>query len=285
MADAAFSAEVAGGVIRGVRAGSGDPLLVLHGGPGMSDYTAMFASELAGWDVVRYTQRGTAPSSAEGPFTAAGHVCDALAVLDHLGIDETVVLGHSWGGYLAVRLAAAAPDRVRGLVVVDGLGAADDGGLEAFGANMVARSSPEALAKVAESDERAAAATGAAERDACALEGLRQMWPAYFADPAAAPPPPDDLRLSHECYLQTMASVIAERSGGQVASQLAGYAGPVEILAGTGGPMPAQVSQATAALFSDARVTELPQAGHFTWHECPGSVSEALARLAARLGS
>ena len=46
--------------------------------------------------------------------TYAGHV---IALLDHLGIDQTVVGGVSLGGNVSLLVAAQAPDRVRGLVV------------------------------------------------------------------------------------------------------------------------------------------------------------------------
>jgi pimeloyl-ACP methyl ester carboxylesterase len=46
--------------------------------------------------------------------TYAGHV---IALLDHLGIDETVVGGVSLGGNVSLLVAAQAPERVRGLVV------------------------------------------------------------------------------------------------------------------------------------------------------------------------
>lgn len=107
-----FEVTVPGGILAGVRSGRGDPLLVLHGGPGLSDYSGMFADELTGWDALRYTQRGVDPSTTAGPFTVGQHVSDALAVLDQHGIGTAVVLGHSWGGYLAMQLAAAASLRL-----------------------------------------------------------------------------------------------------------------------------------------------------------------------------
>ncbi len=39
------------------------------------------------------------------------------------------MLGHSWGGYLAMQLAARAPGRVNALVLADTLGAMGDGEL------------------------------------------------------------------------------------------------------------------------------------------------------------
>jgi len=102
MDDSPLTVSVPGGQLVGVRSGLGRPLLVLHGGPAMNDYSDWFAAELAGWDALRYTQRGVAPSVTEGPFTIEQHVSDALAVLDQHDVAAATVLGHSWGGYLAM---------------------------------------------------------------------------------------------------------------------------------------------------------------------------------------
>ena len=88
--------------------GDGPPLLFLHGGPGLSDYLSnMPAGETAGWRRIGYTQRGLSPAPVDGPFTVAQHVADAISVLDAEGLDQAVVLGHSWGGFLAAVLAGA----------------------------------------------------------------------------------------------------------------------------------------------------------------------------------
>lgn len=50
----------------------------------------------------------------------ARHADDVAALLDELGVDRCVVVGHSMGGYVAVTLAARHPERVAGLVLVDG---------------------------------------------------------------------------------------------------------------------------------------------------------------------
>ena len=48
--------------------------LILHGGPGMSDYTSSLADELVEeFTVYRYQQRGLAPSTTDGPFTVETH--------------------------------------------------------------------------------------------------------------------------------------------------------------------------------------------------------------------
>ena len=164
----------------------------------------MLGDETDGWRRISYTQRGLAPSTTDGPFTVAQHVADAVAVLDALGLEDAVVLGHSWGGFLAAVLAMEHPDRVRGLLLVDPLGIVGDGGYERFEAQLVARTPEDARAKADELDQRAMAGEGT-EDDA--LESLRLVWPAYFNDPATAPPMPDDIRLTVPGYSQTFEDV------------------------------------------------------------------------------
>lgn len=280
MSDVQFKVTVPGGTLAGARGGRGDPLLVLHGGPGLSDYSAMFADELIGWDALRYTQRGVDPSATVGPFTVGQHVSDAVAVLDQHGIGTAVVLGHSWGGYLGMQLAAAAAGRVRALVLVDTLGAVGDGGFAAFAEELTARTSSQTLARLAGLDGLAIASA-----DAAALESLRLSWPSYFADPSVAPAPPDGLRMSRACYASTFESISAAQATDMLPALLAQFSGPVEIVAGGASPFPDDVAKSTGALFRDAQVSVIDDAGHFPWVERPGCVAAALRRIAARLAA
>src|SRR6266540_6246960 len=95
-----FRAPVPGGEIAGWVSGSGPPALLLHGGPGLSDYLEDLAAELSAvMTVARYQQRGLAPSVIEGDRTVEGHVADAVGVMDALGWDRAWAIGHSWGGH------------------------------------------------------------------------------------------------------------------------------------------------------------------------------------------
>ena len=55
-----------------------------------------------------------------GPYGIDVHVGDILALLDALGLERVVLVGHSLGAYIAARLAASHPQRVRSVVLVDG---------------------------------------------------------------------------------------------------------------------------------------------------------------------
>src|SRR5205823_534256 len=105
-------------------------------------------------ECVRCTQRGVSPAPVDGPYTVAQHVADAMLVLDDTGVANAIVIGHSWGGYLAAQLAAAYPNRVVALVSIDGVGLVGDGGWAAFDRHFEDALFAPAAARVAEIDRR-----------------------------------------------------------------------------------------------------------------------------------
>ena len=77
------------------------------------------AERLAGrYRIVRYDKRGHGLSEATAPpYALTDHVGDLVALLDHLGIEKTAVVGLSVGGLIAQGLAALHPERVAALVL------------------------------------------------------------------------------------------------------------------------------------------------------------------------
>jgi pimeloyl-ACP methyl ester carboxylesterase len=271
-----FLVPVPGGSITGWATGDGPPVLVLHGGPGLSDYTAPLAAELAdGFRVLRYQQRGLAPSVTSGPFSVDQHVADAMDVLDAAGADRAYVLGHSWGGHLAMHLAVRHPGRVLGLVIADPLGAVPDGGASEMGQNLSGRIRPELAARAQELDERAMAGEGTPEE---AMESVAIVWPGYFSSPDKAPPMPP-LRLSVECYAETLASVQEHFGQRTLERSLPALTMPAVFVLGADSPIPPSYGAATAALIPGARVQVEENCGHFPWIEHPGSVRKALEQV------
>jgi pimeloyl-ACP methyl ester carboxylesterase len=272
-----FATNDGGPVIGGLRAGSGPPVLLLHGGPGLGfDYLRELADELTQEnDVAWYQQRGLAPSAETGPFTVAADIDDARRVLDALGWRQAYVVGHSWGGHLALHVAAAIPERLRGVLAVDPLGSVGDGRWPEFDEEMFRRT-PEAMrARARELDELTTA--GAAD-DELALEQMRLVWPAYFADPESAPPMPE-LRMASERSAQMGRSIVAELPG--LEARLPQIRVPVGFVHGSLSPMPVAASTDGADRIPGAWVDVVDGAGHFVWVEAPGAVSAALRRLTA----
>jgi len=69
--------------------------------------------------VVALDIRGHGDSGREPPWDVDTHVADVFETLDSLGIERPTWVGHSFGGRLVATAAAAAPQRVRRLVLLD----------------------------------------------------------------------------------------------------------------------------------------------------------------------
>lgn len=271
-----LSIATSSGELVGWVAGDGAPVLLLHGGPGLSyEYLDGLAAELGeGFRVAAFQQRGLDPSTTDGPFTIAQAIDDVVAVLDALEWSRALVAGHSWGGHLVLRLAAAHPERLLGALAIDPIGVVGDGGTAAFEAEMAARTPKEGRERATQLDERAMTGEGTPEDG---LEGLAIMWPAYFGDPDNAPPMPP-VRMSVEAY-SGLAKEMAEGAD-EVARALAAAEVRYGVIAGGASPIPwGQAARATAELSPDAFLIVVPGSGHFLWLEAPGSVREALQRL------
>lgn len=100
--------------------GQAGPAVVML--PGLGGTTSVFqpqAIELAGTcRVVRIDLCGSGRSPVGDGISVERHAADVLAVLDALGVDRAVVVGHSFGTVVARTLAARHPERVAGLVLL-----------------------------------------------------------------------------------------------------------------------------------------------------------------------
>lgn len=102
--------------------GSGEPVLLLHGGL-LADENTPLLNEPALTDqyrVINYHRRGFAGSShPDGQAQISDQVADCLGLLEQLGVDKAHVVGHSLGGTIAIQLALDAPDLVHDLALME----------------------------------------------------------------------------------------------------------------------------------------------------------------------
>lgn len=110
-------AEVNGAQIAYDVAGSGPPVLLLHAGIGdRRMWDAQVPAFAEHFTVIRFDARGFGETRMPAvPF--APHA-DAIALLDHLGIERAHFVGVSMGSQTAIEAAIAAPERVSALVAV-----------------------------------------------------------------------------------------------------------------------------------------------------------------------
>ena len=102
--------------------GAGPPLLALHGLASSGHWYDRVAPHLcSNYRVISPDQRGHGKTTqAKGGYDWPTLASDLAGLMDRLGMDRAAVLGHSWGGHVAVALAAYHPKRVSSLVMIDG---------------------------------------------------------------------------------------------------------------------------------------------------------------------
>ncbi|MEL7448751.1 MAG: alpha/beta hydrolase [Pseudomonadota bacterium] len=106
-----------------VEAGSGEPLVVLHGlGSCAEDWEEQVARFDGSYRVIVPDLRGFGlTDKADGPYSVAGFAADVSGLLAQLGVERFNLLGFSMGGAVAFQLALNAPDAVQSLIIVNSL--------------------------------------------------------------------------------------------------------------------------------------------------------------------
>ncbi|NQY55375.1 MAG: alpha/beta hydrolase [Ilumatobacteraceae bacterium] len=115
-------ADVNGQRIRFEDTGGDGPVVVLSHGFLMNH--TMFDAQVAAlrdeYRVIAWDERGFGDTEFDGqPFTYWDSARDLLALLDHLVIERAVLGGMSQGGFISLRAALLAPERVAGLILLD----------------------------------------------------------------------------------------------------------------------------------------------------------------------
>jgi lipase len=97
----------------------GPPVLAVHGVTGHAARWVVLERELPELRWVAVDLRGHGRSPWVPPWGIEQHVADLTAVVDDLGLERFAVVGHSFGGAIAVHLAHALGDRVTRLALLD----------------------------------------------------------------------------------------------------------------------------------------------------------------------
>ena len=108
--------------------GKGEPILVVHGGPGMDhSYFLPHLDELAdSYQLIYFDQRAAGKSSFDldsSQMSMEIMVEDMEAIRQHFALDKVNILAHSWGGLLAMWYAKSHPEKLKRLMLVNTIAA------------------------------------------------------------------------------------------------------------------------------------------------------------------
>lgn len=249
--------EVAGISVEVLIAGSGPPLLFLHGG----DYVAQnrpFLDRLAQhFRVVMPRPPGFGATERPPWFRTVGDIAYlCLDLLDRLDLRDTTVVGSSFGGWIALEVAVRSTARTSRLVLIDTLGLKFGGREERDIADIYALPADEVLRRTfsdparfvpdyAQLDESELQAI-ARDREATVLYG----WKPYMHSPA----------LSHWLHRVTVPSLVLWGDKDGIVAP--GY------------------GEKLAAALPHARFERIAGAAHYPQIEQPDAVAEHIARFA-----
>jgi proline iminopeptidase len=256
--------------------GTGPPVVLLHGGPGLWDYLAPLAALLDDtFTVIRFDQRGCGRSTGGGPFTVAQAVDDMDQVRAVLGFDRWAVAGHSWGAELALRYAARHPDRTTAIAYIAGAGAGNDF-WGAYAAERDRRLGPDRERLAALSAIPANDRTPEQERERCLLQ-----WRPGFSP--TSEPAQHALALWNTRPSEAAVNVTAnrelwtDRGTEDLRVAAARITCPVTMLFGADDPRPWTASDSLlAALPNVSRRIVFDRAGHAPWAERPADTRDVI---------
>ena len=243
---------------------SGCVLIAINGGPGLTSSYMWDMERLAGADcaVLTYDQRGLGKSSqptdpdSTASYTLEKYAADVEAIRQAVGAERLHLMGHSFGGIVAMQYAILYPERVASLIFYGG-GPPTWKDIEIAQQSFSAR--VELLTQTGVIPPRSEWADG----------GSDPTLPANFSDPTFTFPkdalggPPE---FSQEVSSLTYPNLV----GMDLRAELALFQEPVLLMFGRDDPFGLPMAEATRDAFVNAQVdfVLVDGCGHF-WHECP----------------
>lgn len=231
------------------------PTVLLHGLAGhMSEWDALTELLLqAGHEVIAYDARGHGASTRRPPtMTRAASVTDAVTLLNHLSLAPATLIGQSLGGHTALLAAAAHPDLVSSLILIE----AGPGGPNPTLPTEISTwlsSWPTPFPSLTEAESflgHEAWARGLAERE----DG---WYPRFDAD--------------------KMTEAVEELATHSYWQQWSRITCPTLVVRGGNGTIPEQEFREMKSRRPDTRLVTIPDAGHDVHLDQPGLLYEAIA--------
>jgi len=248
--------------------GTGKPVVILAGGPGLNAVylEPVWKTLSARYRCIVPDQRGTGKSTLSSvdsvSVTMNNYVGDLEALRKHLKLDRLTLIGHSWGGMLAMHYAAMHPDHIEKLVLL-GSGGPTGNFFTYFGDNLNMR--------LIEEDKQEIRLI-----DSLKLRSLRGIWPGYFYDRkrALATRPANDADLFgqkgvHKYAINDFITTQEERL-----KSLKGYKGSVYLVQGRQDPVGESTVYEIRDNIPQLQIHFIEKCGHFPWQENEKQIKE-----------
>jgi proline iminopeptidase len=250
--------------------GAGPAVLMCHGGPGLWDYLGGLSAHLRDeLRVHRWDQRGCGRSGPAAGYGIERAVQDVQELHAALGVDEKwVIVGHSWGAYLALLTAVAHPETTAALVYISGNGTPEcwrERGRAIASSRSAERMTEAAQKRLTDLEDR----TRTWEEE---VELRRLKWMTDFVELS---PPPSELEEMATTPLPVSFSVNRALSraqlypSGQLLDACDACEVPALLIHGSHDPRPEVGAVELSEHLPRSRFVRIEQAGHLPWVEQP----------------
>lgn len=260
--------------------GDGEPIVVVHGGPGMDHtyFLPQFEALAHHHRLIFYDQRvsGRSTGDVDSSTINIQHFIDDLdGIRETFGLDQMHLLGHSWGGLVAMYYATTYPERVQSLLLVNTT-AASASLMQAAGPSLMSRMTPE--------DSLARATAMASEALQNGLpEGYAALYRANFRlsffDRSLA----DSLTLTFQPDFATKNALLRHLAPGMenydLHPQLSQITSPTRIIHTDYDGTPVESIARIQQALPNAELIVLERCGHFPFIECPTPFFDAVRRF------
>ncbi len=279
--------ERTGATIAWHTVGTGEPVLLLHGGPG-GDHRSLrgLADLLAGhYRCVLADQRGSGRSPVvaydEATLDVAEFIADVDALRAHLGVPRVRVVGHSWGGVLALLYAVTHPGNVERVALL-APGPLFLDGLAAFRPNQIYPLTGGERHRLADLERTLAEARAAGDRARCAVTAadlLRLLHRTRFYSAEVAdrqlPVALAELGDAYDTW-RVERAVLPGIGRWPHWHELHRLTAPLLILHGYQDFEPITQAATLRELIPQTQVAYLNECGHVPWLEQPGALRDVL---------
>ncbi len=275
--------------------GSHGDLVVLHGMADVARSLEPLTRSLTDrYRVVAYDARGHGRSTHPGAYSALHYVADLASVVAELGLERPVLIGHSLGGHTAANYAGLYPDRVRAVVLLEGLGPPVNRAIGAEATLERGRAMIEVLRATPRHRPRPDVAA-AADRLQAAHPRLDRERAMVLAEDGTKPTPDGGRVWRHDERTWDWIASVEQR---ELEVRWAAIAAPILAVSGAeawetwwarpGGPSSGQTPMTAAefadrlAIFADLEHVELPEAGHMVHFDQPERIDRLVTEFLRR---
>ena len=260
--------------------GTGQPIVLCHGGPGGYDYLAPVADTVSDLcQVVRYDQRGSGRSQPVGRYDVSTFVDDLEELRKHFDFERWIVGGHSWGAGLALAYAVRFPSRTVAVLHIAGTGI-DPRWHDEYRENRL-----NTLSELEREEyqrlrvQRKHAKGIERERILDRLRALSRQTDVFDPNRVDNLPSFDEHPVSDEVNEKVGADWKNYTADPKFQQSVYSLPMPVLFLHGACDPRPSHFIETLATKLSHSTFVSIPESGHYPWIERPDAVKTALRQF------